>query len=199
MIRLLDGVFTWSSFDPERKINFNGFVLSGSGGCVVVDPPPLSDDDGAYLERAALRPELVVVTNRNHLRGWKWWADRFRAPLAMHEAEVGEVDVPVARKLADGETFGPGLAAVHLPGKSPGEIGLHWKSRGILLLGDALIAPLGALKLVPEAKQDDPALLRRSLKARLPGLSFETLLLADGDPLLGGARAAVDAFLSSLP
>src|SRR5438270_4235125 len=123
MLRLLDGVYTWSSFDPDKRYNFNGFVLSGAGGCVVVDPPFLSDDDGAYVERAALRPELVVVTNRNHLRGWKWWADRFRAPLAMHEAEAGQVDVAVARRLSDGEKLAFGLEVVHLPGKSPGEIG----------------------------------------------------------------------------
>ena len=193
MIRLSEGVYTWSAFNLEKKFNFNGFLFCGAGRCLVVDPPPMSSDDRAYWQTLSLKPELVVITNRNHLRARAEWA----APTALHEAEAGEVDFTPDRLLKEGEQVGPGLRVVHLPGKSPGEIGLHWKERGILMLGDALIAPKGALALIPEAKMDDPALLRLSLR-KLEPLAFDTLLVGDGDPVLGGAKALVGAFVRGL-
>jgi glyoxylase-like metal-dependent hydrolase (beta-lactamase superfamily II) len=87
-----------------------------------------------------------------------------------------------------------GLKVVSLPGKSPGEIALFWAESRVLLVGDALIAPSGKIKTVPDDKMDDPALLRRSLK-RLMELDFDVLLVGDGDPILKGAKAAAAAFL----
>ena len=197
MIKLAEGVHTWGYFNLEKKYNFNGFLLSGEGGIVVVDPPPLSEDDRAYFEALGLWPDLIVITNRNHLRDRQWWIDRDPVPTAMHEAELGQVDVKVERVLKEGETVAPGLEVVHLPGKSPGEIGLFWRARSLLLLGDALIAPQGRLRLIPDAKLDDPAALRRSVRS-LAALDFDTLLLGDGDPILRGAKAAVTEFTRGL-
>jgi glyoxylase-like metal-dependent hydrolase (beta-lactamase superfamily II) len=197
MIRLAEGVHTWGYFNLEKKYNFNGFLLTGESGRVVVDPPPLSEDDRACFESLNLWPDLILLTNRNHLRDRQWWIDRNPVPTAMHEAEIGQVEFKVERALKEGDIVGPGLEVVHLPGKSPGEIALYWKARKLLLLGDALIAPQGKLRLIPDAKLDDPALLRRSLK-KLDGLDFEALLLGDGDPILSGAKAAAAAFLKTL-
>jgi glyoxylase-like metal-dependent hydrolase (beta-lactamase superfamily II) len=197
MIKLAEGVHTWGYFNLEKKYNFNGFLLSGEGGIVLVDPPPLSEDDRAYFEALSLWPDLIVITNRNHLRDRQWWLDRDPVPTAMHEAEAGQVDIKVERPLKEEDTLAPGLEVVHLPGKSPGEIGLLWRARKLLLLGDALIAPQGRLRLIPDAKLDDPAGLRKSVR-KLEALDFDTLLLGDGDPILRGAKAAVADFLKGL-
>lgn len=197
MIRLSDGIYSWSCFNTEKKYNFNGFILTAAGRTTVVDPPPLSPDDESYYETLGLSPDLFVITNRNHLRALDWFIKRKAAPVAMHEAEAGQVDITVDRRLRDGEALGGGIEVVHLPGKSPGEIGLFWKERRTLILGDALIAPFGRLKLIPEAKLDDPKGLKVSLQ-KLRALDFDALLLADGDPLLHGAKAQVDGFLSTL-
>ena len=157
---LFDGVWKWGCFDPEKKYKVNGFLFAYGGKTLVGDPPPKSDDDSAYFAALELKPDLLVITNRNHLRDRQSWLP---APTAMHDQERSQVDVAVARALKDGETLEPGLEVVHLPGKSPGEIGLYWRARKILMLGDALIAPQGRLKLIAAAKLDDPALLRRSL------------------------------------
>ena len=122
MIRLDEGLFTWGCFNPEKKYNFNGFLLISAEATIVVDPPPC---------------------------------------------------------------------------KSPGEIGLYWEKRGVLVLGDALIAPYGALKLIPESKLDDPARLKDSLR-KLDSLEFDILLLADGDPILRDAKPKVMDFLKTL-
>lgn len=197
MIRLAEDIYTWSYFNTEKNYNFNGFLFVCPEGPVIVDPPTLGRDDEAYFARLGLVPELFVITNRNHTRALDWFAKRGPAPVAMHEDEAGQVDLAVSRRVKEGEVLLGALEVVHLPGKSPGEVGLHWRKRAVLMLGDALIAPFGRLKLIPEAKLDDPPLLRKSLR-KLEALEFDTLLLADGDPLLSGAKARVNGFLASL-
>lgn len=197
MIRLDEGLWLWSAFDAEKLYNFNGFLVQADGACLVIDPPELSASDQGFYDRLGLRPDLVVITNRNHLRARERFAQGGRTPTAMHEAEILEVGLSVERAVVDGDRLPGGLVAVHLPGKSPGEIALYWPARETLIVGDALIAPNGRLALVPTAKQDDPPLLRRSLE-RLRGLQFDALLVADGDPILRGAKRRVEEFLDGL-
>lgn len=197
MIKLADGVFTWSYFNTEKKYNFNGFLFDTPDAKIVVDPPTLTRDDEAYYETLGFNPDLFIITNRNHTRALDWFIKRKPAPVAMHEDEVGQVDIKVDRRLKDGEPLPGGFQVIHLPGKSPGEIGLYWRQRKLLMLGDALIAPFGRLGLIPDAKLDAPALLRTSLRKLLP-LDFDALLLADGDPLLSGAKPKVDGLIASL-
>ena len=193
MIRLLDGVYCWSRFTPEKRFNFNGYLLKTSRGTVMVDPVLLADDDLSYMSAAGLKPDAIALTNRNHLRAREHVLARWAVPVVLHEAEVAQAGVPADMTVRDGDDLF-GLKVVHLPGKSPGEIALFWPERRALAVGDALIAPYGRVALVPEDKMDDPALLKRSL-ARLRGLDFDCLLVGDGDPILAGAKAAVKDFL----
>ena len=193
MIRILDGVYSWSRFSSEKRFNFNGHFFKTAHGAVIVDPVALSDDDLAYLDAAGLKPDALVITNRNHLRTREDVLARWKVPVVLHEAEVAQAGVPADWTVEDGDDV-YGLTVVHLPGKSPGEIALFWPERRALLVGDALIAPYGKIKTVPEDKMDDPSLLKRSL-ARLKTLDFDVLLVGDGDPVLFGAKAAAAAFL----
>ena len=193
MIRLLDGVFTWSWFSAEKRFNFNGHLLKTEHGVVMVDPVALTEGDLAYIDAAGLKPDALVITNRNHLRTREDVLARWEIKTVLHEAEVAQAGVPADWVVEDGDDV-YGLKVVHVPGKSPGEIALFWPERRALLVGDALIAPYGKIKTVPEEKMDDPALLKRSL-AGLKTLDFDVLLVGDGDPVLSGAKAAAAAFL----
>ena len=193
MIRLLDGVFMWSRFNPEKRFNFNGHVLKTATGVVMVDPVALSEEDLAYLDAAGLKPDALVITNRNHLRSREQVLSRWKVPTVLHEAEAPEAGVPADRMVRDGDDLF-GLRVVHVPGKSPGEIALLWPERRALLVGDALISPYGKIKTVPDEKMDNPALMRISL-GRFKTLDFDALLVGDGDPIVKGAKAAVEAFL----
>lgn len=198
MIRLGDGIFSWSSFDLEKKYNFNGFLIKSSYGTLVIDPPPLSKDDRAYFDKLGFWPDYIVITNRNHLRDRQWFTDKKKTPTAMHEAEAAEVDIPVEKKLAEGDKLLGSLEVIHLPGKSPGEIALYWQEQGILIIGDALIGdPPGSVRLLPEEKMDDPARLKASLR-KLEDLSYDTLLFADGDPILKNAKLHASLFIARL-
>ncbi len=195
MIQLADGAYAWSTFNPEKKFNFNGHILRTSEGSVIVDPVPFSADDLAYIEAAGLKPDALVITNRNHLRERESVLKRWKIPTILHTSEVEEAEIAPEQTVKNGDKI-YGLVCVHLPGKSPGEIALYWPQRRLFLLGDALIAPRGKLKTVPVEKQDDPAALQRSLEL-LRTYDFDYLLVGDGDPLLGDAKTAVVAFLDN--
>jgi glyoxylase-like metal-dependent hydrolase (beta-lactamase superfamily II) len=193
MIRLLDGVFTWSWFSPEKRFNFNGYILKTPHGAVMTDPVSLTPDDLSYIEAAGLKPDALVITNRNHLRTREDVLKRWKIKTVLHDLEADSACIRPDWNVEDGDDV-YGLKVVHVPGKSPGEIALYWPERRALLVGDALIAPYGKVKTVPEDKMDDPAQLKLSL-ARLKALDFDALFVGDGDPILSGAKAAAAAFL----
>lgn len=195
MIQLADGAYCWSAFNAEKKFNFNGHIVRTAAGTVIVDPVPFSVDDLAYIEAAGLKPDALVITNRNHLRERESVLKRWNIPTVLHILEGKEAGIVPEKTVSDGD-FVHGLVCVHLPGKSPGEIALYWPERRLMLVGDALIAPGGRLKTVPAEKQDDPATLKRSLEL-LRSYDFDHLLVGDGDPLLGDAKTAVIAFLNA--
>ncbi len=77
---------------------------------------------------------------------------------------------------------------VGAPGKSLGEVVLHWPERKILLVGDALVGdPPGKCKLLPDKVVDDPPRFRESARGLL-ALDFDALLVGDGVPILQSAK-----------
>ena len=105
--------------------------------------------------------------------------------------------VVVDDTLAAGERVGP-FVVVPAAGKSPGEIALHWPDKRILIVGDACVGnPPGRLSLLPPAVIDAPDELRRSLGRIAAELDFDTLLLADGECILRGGRAALQALVDT--
>lgn len=197
MKKLFDGAWMWSVFNEEKGFDFNGHLLRTSEGVVMVDPVALAPEDLSLIEREDLEPDALVITNRNHLRAREEVLSRWSVPVVLHEAEVAQAGVPADRTVKNGDKV-LGLVVVHLPGKSPGEIGLFWPAKRALLLGDALIAPGGRLKTVPADKQDDPRLLRASLET-LRGYDFDALLVGDGSPILDDAKTAVVRWLEAAP
>jgi glyoxylase-like metal-dependent hydrolase (beta-lactamase superfamily II) len=100
--------------------------------------------------------------------------------------------------LKPGDKVGP-FVVVGVPGKSPGEIALHWPERKILLVGDAIVGdPPGRCKLLPEKVVDDPARLRESVRALL-ALDFETLLVGDGEPIPQFAKERLRELVETFP
>ncbi len=196
MQQALPGIHTWSVFDEERRLHFNGWHVSGPAGCVLVDPPPADGDDAAAL--AALpRPEAIVITNRNHVRAAPAHAARLGIPIVMHRADAATVEVEVGEAFEGGMTIEGGLVTVEVAAsKSPGETALHLPWCHALLIGDALIGdPPGEVRLLPAAKIPDREAAREGIRALL-ALPFEALLLGDGTSLIEGGRAAIERFVA---
>lgn len=199
MREIVDDVLTWPWLSEVHGYNFNGHLIRLPEGNVCVDPALLDDD---LLEEIADEGVArVVITNRNHSRA----AVRVRARTGAHTAAHPD-DAPhiiaegteVDETISAGDRIGP-LEVVSAAGKSPGEIALYWRARGILIVGDSVIGhPAGECGLLPEAKIDDPARLRDSLR-RFLDLDFDTLLVGDGASILTGAKDRLRRLIDSFP
>lgn len=187
MREIVSGIYTWAWFSAPHGYNFNGYLIADRGGSICIDPA--EPDSDTLAEIARLGAVRIVLTNRNHVRA----ANRVRAATGARTA-IHPDDAAYARgqgaelddDLRAGEKIGP-LTVIAVPGKSPGEIALHWPERRILIVGDAVIGnPPGRCALLREQVLDDPPRLRNSVRELL-AVDFDTLLVGDGESILSGA------------
>ena len=199
MREILTGIFSWPWFSEPHGYNFNGHFIRHADGNLCVDPVEPSDDDLEEMARSDVA--RVLITNRNHSRAANKIRARTGARTAIHAA-----DAPHARsegaelddELKPGDKVGP-FAVVGVPGKSPGEIGLHWPERKVLLVGDAVVGdPPGRCKLLPDKVIDDPSRLRESVRGLLD-LDFDTLLVGDGEPIPRFAKERLRELVNTFP
>jgi glyoxylase-like metal-dependent hydrolase (beta-lactamase superfamily II) len=199
MREILTDIYSWPWFSEPHGYNFNGHFISQAGGNLCIDPVEPSEEDLGELVRRGVAH--ILITNRNHGRAANTIRARTGARIAIHPA-----DAPHARKegavadaeLKEGDKVGP-FVVVAVPGKSPGEVALHWPERKILLVGDAVVGhPPGRCKLLPDKVVDDPARLRESVRGLL-ALDFDILLVGDGDPILQSAKDRLRELVDSFP
>ena len=188
MREILTGIFSWPWFSEPHGYNFNGHFIRHADGNLCVDPVEPSEEDMAEMARQGIA--RILITNRNHSRAANKIRARTGARTAIHPA-----DAPHARsegaelddELKVGDKVGP-FVLVGAPGKSPGEVVLHWPERKILLVGDAVVGdPPGKCKLLPDKVVDDPPRFRESARGLL-ALDFDALLVGDGVPILQSAK-----------
>ena len=189
MREIVSGILTWSWFSEPHGYDFNGHLIRDPSGNICIDPvEPTGDDLGAIIREGVAR---ILLTNRNHSRAANKVRAGTGAKTAIHaddadHARGQETEIDDEFKFAD--KIGP-LEVIEAAGKSPGEVALFWRQRGILIVGDAVIGnPPGSLGLLPERVMDDPIRLRRSVVAFL-NLDFDTLLVGDGVSILVDAKA----------
>jgi glyoxylase-like metal-dependent hydrolase (beta-lactamase superfamily II) len=198
MREILPAILTWPWLSPRFGYNFNGFLVRHADGNLCIDPVEPTDDDLAALAREGVA--RIILTNRNHYRAAARVRERTGARVAIHPADAAFVrgkGVPVDDALTPGERLGP-FVVIAAPGKSPGEVALLWPERRLLIVGDACVGnPPGALSLLPPAVIDAPSELRQSLSRIAAELDFDTLLVGDGEPILQGARAALQALVAT--
>ncbi len=189
------GVWSWSRWQPDRGLDFNGFFVETPEGNLVVDP--IEPDEQTLAELRERGVVAVLVTNRDHERataavvaatGAHVIASAIDAPLLAHSVD---------RTVVPGEIV-HGWTVVGLDGfKTAGEIVLYDKARRTAIVGDALWGtPAGALTLMPDAKLADPQ--RAALSARkLRAFWIDHLLVGDGACVFGNAHDVIDAMLDA--
>jgi len=199
MKEIAAGIRTWSIFSQEKKIDFNGHLVAGGDGCVLIDPPPMTESDRQEADGMGAML-AIIITNRHHTRDAAAAAAHWGAPILIHEADAAGLPpgVRIGGTYRDGDHLAGGLTVMGLADqKSPGESALLCTRANALILGDALIgAPPGSLRMLPDDKYADPAKARAGLK-RLLDLRFDALLLGDGASIPQGGRRAVESFLQT--
>lgn len=95
------------------------------------------------------------------------------------------------------------MVAIAIGGIAPDEFALHIDvAEGALAFADGLVN-YGGLGFVPDSLLgEDPQAIKSDLVEAFRGLltlEFDHLLFAHGDPLIGGGKAALRAFVDQAP
>jgi len=181
--------------------------------------------DTLHREPSEITTVVITHFHTDHIGGVKALKDA--APglkVAIHEADAGYVagTIPLPRYpglqgfavglfswvmptvfppdilLKDGDRI-EGLTVIHLPGHTPGSIGLLDEGSKTLFAGDLLRCPDGTtLTEGPGAFSMDLAASWESIR-KIGSLEFDTLLIGHGTPVRPGAAAIVRAFAKTLP
>jgi uncharacterized cupin superfamily protein/glyoxylase-like metal-dependent hydrolase (beta-lactamase superfamily II) len=190
-------VFMWSVWQPDRNVFFNSYFIRRSAGNVVVDPLAASEDDLTFVrDQGGLA--LVIVTNRDHERKARDFAEAFGARIAASAPDAPLLSGPVDLILHAGDEPFDGADVIAFEGlKSPGEIALHLRAHKAAIVGDALWGdPAGSVRLLPDAKLLDAPKAVLSLR-QLWALRLETLLVGDGAPVFHDADRVIGDYLQS--
>ena len=199
MREIIDGIMTWSRFSEPHGYDYNGHLVRDPGGNICIDPVEPSEADFEAIVREGV--SRIVLTNRNHSRAANQIRARTGAQTAIHAGDAVYAraqDADIDDTLTVGDRIGP-LEVIGAAGKSPGEVALYWRERGILIVGDAIIGnPPGRCGLLPDRVIDDPARLQSSLRAFLD-IDFNTLLVGDGESILKDAKDRLKDLTETFP
>jgi hypothetical protein len=198
MREILPGVEHWRAEHPVIGKPVSSYRLVAER--VLLDP--LVPAAGLDVLRAPQPPTDVLLTNRHHWRGCTALREAFGVTVhAPHSGlhEFGD-DRPVV-PYDPGDVL-PGGAEVHEIGHlCPDEMALWLPAHRALALADGVIRhpPGGPLCFVPDFLiGDEPEPVKAGLRERYAALAEtlapEHLLLAHGDPVIGGGAAALARF-----
>ena len=199
MREILNEIFTWSWYSEPHGYNFNGHLIRHAEGNLCIDP--VEPGEEGLDEIARIGATRILLTNRNHSRASNKVRERTGARASIHPDEAAHArdqGTALDDALAVAQTIGP-LLVVGAPGKSSGEVALHWPARHLLIVGDVVIgSPPGRCGLLPERVMDEPPRLRESVRSLLD-LDFDTLLVGDGVSILEGAKDRLRDLVDSFP
>ena len=141
--------------------------------------------------------KAVLLTNVHHDRASLKFKEMFRIPIYIHENDRDLLEFTPDHTFKGDEILFCGLKVIHLKEqKSPGESAFLLEEQKQLFVGDALIGKTpGKLNLLPPEKYKDIDKAKEALKV-LKSCDFDDLLLGDGEPVQGGAKKLLEAFLN---
>jgi glyoxylase-like metal-dependent hydrolase (beta-lactamase superfamily II) len=173
-------LYSWSTFNPARNIDFNGIAWIRPDGNILIDPVAMSNYDWNHLESLG-GVDWIVLTNSDHIRAAKEIAGQTYAKLAGPAAEKEFFPMACDRWLSDGDELVPGLKTIELQGsKSPGELALLLEDT-TLITGDLVRAHIaGTLTILPKEKLLNPEAAIASVRRLAQLQNVEAVLVGDG-------------------
>ena len=195
MREIAPGIWHWKTRHPRIGMEVSSYFLPGPG--VLLDP--LVPDSEVDRLHEVGPPREILLTNRHHWRDCEKLAERFG--LTVHAPRVGmhefAEDDPV-EPYDFGEALAGGAVTVHEIGSiCPDESALHIPAVSALAVADGVVSYDG-LRFVPDNLMDEPEQTKDGLREAYGRLAFElefdNLLVAHGDPVVGGARESLREF-----
>jgi hypothetical protein len=198
MPEIAPGLWHWRARNEHIGADVSSYYLAD--GRVLIDP--MTPPDGLDLLEQLGPPEHVVLSNRHHDRDS--WRLRERFGCAVHCIRNGlhELDGRGPVEPFDfGETLPGGIVVHEVDSICPDETALHIPAQRALACADGLVESGDAgLSFVPDSLLDDPEQTKRGLLdayTRLLELDFDVLLLAHGEPIVGGGNDALRSFIAA--
>ena len=199
MKEIAPGLWHWTARHEHIHMDVSSYYLSAER--VLIDPmiPP----DGLPWFDEHGKPEHILLTNRHHDR--HSWRLREAFGCEVHCVRSGLHELagrgPV-EPFDPGSELPGGITAFDVGAICPDETALHIPAQRALACADGVVRWPGhdELRFVPDELMDQPEQTKTGLCAAYRGLldlDFELLLLAHGDPVVGGAKEALRAFASS--
>lgn len=195
MQEIAPGIWHWKARHPHIGMEVSSYFLPREG--VLLDPL-VPDSELERLEELG-PPRDILLTNRHHWRDCAKLAERYglrvRVPrVGLHEFGDGDPVEPYDF----GDSLAGGAVTVHEIGSiCPDESALHIPGASALAVADGVVSYDG-LRFVPDNLMDDPedtkAGLREAYGRLAAELEFDNLLVAHGEPVVGGAREALREF-----
>jgi len=202
---ILPGIFHWTALHPEIRIPVSSHYVEPAR--MLLDP--LVPEEGlAWFERRG-PPEHVLLTNRLHSRHSARFVEAFGCEVWCNEAgldhfgEEGAIQGLRVRGFQPGDLLPGGIESHEVGVLCPDETAFRIPgAEPALAVADGVVRDAeGPLAFVPDPLLgDDPEAVKRGLRRayrRLLALDFDHLLLAHGNPWLGGARQALARFVGS--
>jgi hypothetical protein len=204
MQELAPGIFHWTAFHERIRKPVHSYYVAE--GAALIDP--MEPDEGLDWLAEHGPPERILLTNRYHYRHAGRVAERFGCPVLCHRAGLHKfVGGPPVRGFDFGDEVAPGITAHEVGAICPEESALHIAAGGgALSVADGVVrwedgGPIGFVPdlLLGEDAETVKEGLREAYRRLADELDFELLLMAHGDPVLGGAKDTLRAFASTGP
>ncbi|MGO9904102.1 MAG: hypothetical protein ACLP4R_07315 [Solirubrobacteraceae bacterium] len=197
MIEIAPGVWHWTARRESIAAEVSSYYLESER--VVIDPmiPP---DGLEWFDQRGV-PEHAVLTNRHHDRDA--WRLHEAFGCVVHCIDNGvyalEGRGPV-EPFRFGDELAGGIVVHEVDAICPDETALHIPRHRALACADGVVRSRGGgeLRFVADYLMDDPERTKQGLRdayGRLLELDFDLLLLAHGEPVVGGARDALRGFV----
>jgi hypothetical protein len=184
------GLWHWTALRESIRNDVSSYYLAAER--VAIDPMLPRERPEWFA------PEHAILTCRHHDRdAWQLGCTVWVAEQGAYELE----DRGEFRTFAWGDELPGGILACEVDALSPDETAFHIPAHNALAIGDGVVRWPGAeeLSFVPDQFMDDPEQTKEGLRAAyrrlLDELEFDHLLLAHGDPVVGGAKDELRAFL----
>ena len=199
MQEIAPGLWHWTARHDAIGIDVSSYYLEPAR--VLIDPMLPSEGLGWFEEHGP--PAHALLTNRHHDRhAWRF-RDAFGCTVHCIRNGLHELE---GRGPVEPFDFGdelPGGARVYeVDAICPDETALHLPEQRALACADGVIRWAGKEELgfVPDEYMDEPPATKERLRGAyraLLGLDFDVLLLAHGDPVVGGGKDALRRFAGS--
>jgi glyoxylase-like metal-dependent hydrolase (beta-lactamase superfamily II) len=194
MNEIMPGVVHWKAMHPNIGAEVSSYYLVEER--VLIDP--MEPAEGMDWFREHGEPQHVLLSNRHHYRDSGKFVEVFGCSVrasrpGMHEFTSGEPVEPFDW----GDTLPGGVEARESGAICPDDGVFFIPAHSALSVADGVIN-YGGLGFVPdEHLGDDVEATKRAIResyAKLLDLDFDNLLIAHGEPVVGGGKEALRQF-----